>query len=85
MHHPRMHAVYRVPCVYSKTGDWIEDSDEEIAELDRREAAAEAAEQARLATLVPSLTLRGETGAVTGTGTGTPEGASEPQSAQSEP
>lgn len=51
--------------VYRKTGDWIEDSDEEIAELDRREAAAEAAEQARLAALVPPLTLGGGVGAGT--------------------
>lgn len=55
-----------MPRVYSKTGDLIEDSDEEIAELDRREAAAEqAAEQARLAALVPPLTL--------GDGTPTPD------------
>jgi hypothetical protein len=40
----------RLSRIYSKTGDYIEDSDEEIAELDRREAAAE---QARLAALVP--------------------------------
>jgi hypothetical protein len=49
--------------VDSKTGDWIEDSDEEIAELDRREAAAE---QARLAALVPPLSLGG--GSVGGVG-----------------
>jgi len=51
--------VWRMSRLYSKTGDWIEDSDEEIAELDRREAAAE---QARLAALVPPLILGGSGG-----------------------
>lgn len=50
--------LFLIRIYHSKTGDWIEDSDEEIAELDRREAAAE---QARLAALVPPLTLGGGT------------------------